>query len=277
MSFRDRNRFPDVFEPDHSHPMIDDFALRAQRQRAAQQPPGVPPVFPLPMRNHPMWSGNNELGQEQEFQLDANNRQTILKMNEWGFPQVWNVKLGMQVRDEDFDANDLTAIYAIVQAGAGGTVQEFEIDWNDGVSFNCAFNALTIIAARGGAANIPPNLRLRASIGTREVSSGLPVRTVPVGVVAAAATSSRFRVPAFARRMWLFNQSAVAGSDVYAANVILNFYTNPTTAVLAYTLPTARFLDFGQGIPLPLAASYFEIVNGSATEIVPSAVFEIGT
>lgn len=152
-----------VFGSDNSHTFQDDFALRAQRQRARQQPAGILPVYPLPLRNHAMWAGNNEIGQEVAFAPDANNRQTILKMGEWGFPEVWTIMLGI-VYTPDVPDISVFNIIANISAGVGGAVQEFRVDWNSGTIIRCVMNAVVITAEYSIAASVPSDLRLRATI-----------------------------------------------------------------------------------------------------------------
>ena len=75
---------------------------------AAPQRSGVPPVAPV-IPSSGWWTGNNQLGNEVAFAPDANNRQTILKLEEWGPPEVWTVSLFLTHEIAAFNAFDVTA------------------------------------------------------------------------------------------------------------------------------------------------------------------------
>lgn len=167
-----RPLFPPVFSPTESHALVDDFTLRAARMRARQQPPGVSQVYPVPLRNHALWSGNNELGRQAPFAPDANNRQMILKLDEYGEPTDWTIALGMQYAETILGGFDVTAE---ISFGIGGTTQTIEVDWRDGTILTLPCNAATVVAVYNlqdteSPPDVPDDLILRVTMARR--SSG---------------------------------------------------------------------------------------------------------
>lgn len=276
---------PPVFGPTVSHPLTDDFSLRANRARERQQPAGVPPVYPLHMRNHPQWSGNNELGYALPFEPDANNRQTILKMEEWGFPEVWTLCLGLDFDRSNWpDPPDTTAdfdITALIQFGIGGVVQEVEIDWHNGTAISLPMNALAVIAqynlpAGGGEgpgpSNPPPSLFLRASLSRGTLFQCAPTRSyfiedfpVDVGGLSGAVVN----IPPFAKTVTIV-PSVNDGADVFPA------YTLPNSQVMFRTDVAS---NFGNGLlieahPLSQFVEYLSIADSS---VGPPVAIDIPT
>lgn len=105
-------------------------------------PPNAQPVNVYTPPYGP-WSGNNQLGFEVPFESNANNRQTVLKMDENGPPQVWTVALGIE---------GITAVQggvsvtAEIDFGAGGTTQRVDVDWLEGTVVSFPANAINVQA-----------------------------------------------------------------------------------------------------------------------------------
>lgn len=278
-------RFPDVFEPDRSHPMIDDFTLRAQRQRAAQQPAGIAPVYPVPLRNHAMWSGNNELGRQADFAADSNNRQMIIKLNEWGEPQVWSVMLGIDYTPTNLPGLGFFNVIGEIVAGVGGASQEFEVDWVEGTIFSCPMNALVVSAKYeqigGTTLEVPPDLRLRATVARTPLSNAAsPTRTLisdeaPAGSFSPNATL----IPKFARRVTPIATFSGGGvfSTPYVASLSYAWQSNPSAPSSIGGFSGVDFLaGFGSnGIPIPPAARAITLVNGTGLDMRVAYVFHL--
>lgn len=258
-----------VFAPTVDKTMVDDFTLRAARLRSKQQPPGVPPMYPLPLRNHPMWSGNNELGMEVAFAPDANNRQTILKMDEWGFPEIWTVMLGIKYTDSLFPGPGFEVV-AVVNAGSGGATQTIEIDWVQGAVFSLPMNALNLVAQYQNADGVPSDLRLLVTLGRKPHGNHKPTRSIRQFDIAAAATSPNVRVPAFARNVQVLPLNSVTAASIYdaAANSRLVIDEDPNgVGTPAAVLRGDQLLAFGaDGVPIPRKGKYVHWINGSAVE-----------
>jgi hypothetical protein len=253
--------------------MVDDFSLRAARMQARAQPPGVASVFPLPMRVHPMWSGNNELGREITFAPDGNNTQMVIKLDEWGPPEVWSVMLGMSFDDENFaPASSGFAVTCRATFGSGGATQEVEIDWVKGTSFSATMNALNIVAIYTAAASVPDNLRLRVTLARGKICNIPPQRARTFGV-AGGALSTLIALPYFTKRVRLTGRS-IGLTDIYAATNSVNFYGTQDLGSVSAVIPADSFRYF-DGCPIPSFAKYIAYDNNGIPDISGDFICEL--
>lgn len=266
-----RPLFPPVFAPTVSHPMIDDFTLRAQRLQA-RSAPTLPMAQNVPLRQHPMWSGNNEFGFEAPFQPDATNRQMILKLGEFEHPKVWSVMLGADI---PFTSNFLSLfnIVAEVSVGSGGIVDQFEVDWSPGVAFNVTGNTLIINARYESNTSVQDGVRLRAMVGQGSIDGATPTRSFvlnqPVGV------GDPFRMPRYARSMQALPGSAFPGNNVWDALLLYHFMQNPTSGFVM-TLQGTQLLALGAKIEVPGSANFVRLDNLTAGSVPISLRFGLG-
>jgi hypothetical protein len=244
-------RLPPVFQADRDHPMLDDFSLRALRHQA-KQAPGTPIVAPIPVRQHPIWSGNNEIGRETAFAPDENNRQTILKMGEWGAPQLWTVTLGMDYsRPLAEPINTAFTVLAEIQFGSGGTTQTIEVDWRQGASVSVVANAIVVNAVypfqEVGGASTPTDLVLRASVGKRSSAGGAPTRSFTSQLFDNAASVSGFiRVPPFAKAIKIYPYSNILTVTHFQfyTSVLVQQSMGTDNSVNIIGFPATQFLSF---------------------------------
>ncbi len=279
-----RPLFPPVFAPTVSHPMVDDFSIRAARMRANQQPQ-VPATYSLPLRKHPMWSGSNELGQEKAFAPDSNNRQSILKLEEWGPPAVWTLHLGLIYTPTNLDvsppANQNFAVTALLDVGSGGAIQEVEVDWLNGTTVTLAMNALNVTAQYNDTTVFPQDLRLRATLGVGESTARPPTRTLvfgPISLVPSAGGNAFVRIPPFAKRVWVMCGAAgpTGPNPIYGADVKFTFARQNLSTARIATFYGTEFLAMSDGVPVPPLAQVLYVENGSANNLSsPRAVFEL--
>lgn len=271
---------PRVFAPTVSHPMADDFTLRALRHQA-KQAPGTMPVFPLPARQHPLWSGNNELGRETAFAPDANNRQLILKMQEWGEPMVWTVMLGLEYTPINLPGTGFWNVTAEVSAGVGGSTQDFEVDWLEGTTFSCPMNALTVTAKftqiAGTTLEVPPDLRLRATVARKPLSNASPpTKSFITDVIPdTIGISDPIPIPKFARRLTPVESFGL--SAPYAATTGYNWQSNPSAPSTIGGFSGDQFLaGFGSnGIPIPIAARALIVSNTAGIDTRIGLIFHL--
>ena len=257
--------FTNVDPPYDSNDLFGDQFERRARE-IQRMPAGAQPVIIIPGKSGP-WSGNNQLGNEQEFAPSTNNRQTILKMDEWGFPQVWTVQLGMTFSDS---TNAFFRVIAVVKAGVGGTTQTFEVDWTQGMAFSAVFNALNVEAFYGETTTVPNDIRLSVQIGKRSLSSARPTRTIEVHLTGLA-VSAQIRVPAFAKT---FTPVRVANADPYAGTQLYEFAINDVgTPNLVAALTGPQLLAMGGTLVLPNGANFLNFTGAVQSHF--NAVFEL--
>lgn len=260
-----------VFGPTVSHPLTDDFSLRANRSRERAQPSGVPSFYPLHKRNDPQWSGNNEIGIEQSFAPDANNRQVILKLEEWDFPEVWTLCLGI-VYDAAAYANQPNSgpftVVAQCDFGSGGAVQVVEVDWKQGVNISLPLNALSVIATysvlenEGGTIVPPSDLRLRATLVRGPLPGAMPTRSFLL--LADAAGEAACPVPPFAKALRLMPAAPFGIAtpfDFYSttdAVTLSPFEVSGQTVAAFHRSQFVEYIDFtnsvcGRPVAVPIA------------------------
>lgn len=273
---RNRSIFPPVFAPTVSHPMVDDFTMRALRQQS-KQPPGIPINYNLPLRNHPLWSGNNEIGNEVAFAPDDNNRQMVLKMEEWGEPRVWTGALGIAHSEL---TSGLLAVTAEIQFGVGGAVQDVSIDWLEGVTFSIPFNSIVISAVfASSASGLPNDIRLRATVGVGEKSGESPARSFQVPALVTGGLTVRstpIRVPRFARSVMVLDRSVGVNGSVYSSNFSLILQGNNAGSQVG-EITGDTLLNFAtDGYPLTRFANYVVLeARNPIVSVSPTVVFTI--
>lgn len=252
-------KLPAVFTPTVSRGMVDDFSLRAARQTNRAAPPGVPMQYDLPLRHHPMWSGNVELGRETPFAAAANNRQMVLKLEEWGAPELWTLMLGLEFTPATGGSNGF-AITAELAVGAGGTTQLVNIDWSQGATVTLPMNALTVTAVYDDATDVPSDLVLRATVARGALGLDMPP-TASTYVQVDAASQTTIEIPKFARRVFIID-SALAGSSAYNNNLEYFFNAVPGGVARLYTRGP-NLLTLGGSLPIPNGARFITIVNNT--------------
>jgi hypothetical protein len=195
-------------EPDMDQDEVFDDQFERRAHEIQRTPGQDRTVSTVPNKKGP-WSGNNNLGIERPFDPDANNRQTILKLPEWGFPEMWTLCLGLY-----FDINTWAPsgsnepafdVTAVIEFGSGGCIQTVECDWVNGATISLPMNAVNVIAQynfdeenEGVSPSEPPlDLRLRATLVRNQLSTILPTRTLKQPII----DGTVINIPPFARRM----------------------------------------------------------------------------
>lgn len=269
---------PPVFAAAVTHPMVDDFSMRAARMRE-RVAPSIASVFSLFKRTDPMWSASNELGGEVAFAAAANSRQMVLKLEEWGVPEVWTVTLGIVYDVNESLPTSSFNIVAKLDLGAGGAVQEVEVDWKEGTVVSATMNALTVTAVyQDPPTDVPPSLRLRATVSRGTVSSARPQRSFLSSVAPAANTTALISIPKFAK--------SVSPIAFQAAPAIPFTNASPTDPLVRYlflsnaevvgSFTGAEWANFAPtGMPIPPNARFMAALNGTAVPLQFWATFDL--
>lgn len=257
-----------------------------RRAHEIQRTPGSSnAVSVVPTKKGP-WSGNNQLGIERAFAPDANNRQTILKLDEWGFPQMWTLALGLTYDAEAYGSSGLVTgnfgVVAEVEFGTGGVIQYVEIDWKMGTSIVLPMNALNVVASfssvptEGGEVALPPDLRLRANVVHGALTQASPTRTIDL-----ATTNGSTLIPPFAKRFRLVPHEdpftfytqvdtvVLTGTNSASSNIVV---THTLSQFVGYIDIASQLVGAPTWIDIPEQARFL-FVNGSSDCL---AQFEIG-
>jgi hypothetical protein len=252
---------------------VDEVALL--RQRRDKQIPQVQLAYP---RNG-VWSGNNQLGVELPFQPDTNNVQTIFKLDEWGFPETWTISLAQRL-DRDLVAGEVFDAVGLIDFGAGGIQQSFEVDWVEGTIFSLPMNAINIRARWNEVALIagilpPDGMRISVQISKGATRHARATRTLFFNVIAGTSSDIR-RIPDFSKSVILTPINAASAAALYAATTSIemlanNTAVNPSLVALGSQLgPTSAFR-----IPVPALSHYFRITNAGAVDLQCATIWNL--
>jgi hypothetical protein len=220
-----------------------------RRSHEIQRTPGADnAVAIIPAKRGP-WTGNNQLGIERHFAPDSNNRQSILKLDEWGFPQVWTLSLGLTYDAFLYGAGGglagAFAVVAEIEFGTGGVIQVVEVDWLQGMSIALPLNALNVVASyssvpnEGGVPSLPSDLRLRASVVHGALYQSNPTRTLPV-----SADSPLILIPPFAKSFTIFPAAAVASPFAFYSSLGLIELLGTIAGDTVVRLQRSQFVEY---------------------------------
>lgn len=263
----------------NGYPMTSGDRLDQAAFAAARQDSGTPTVQ-LAHPRQGVWSGKNQLGVELPFELDANRMQTVFKMDEWGFPEVWTISLGITV--PPLVLNQLFDVSAEINFGAGGITQTFECDWVEGTIFSLPMNAINVrakINSLAFLAGVPPpdGIRISTLVSRGGIRHARATKTDFMGNLAVGANYVTLGappffapIPAFARSVIVTPTNPGDAANLYNAASYLQFLVNEQTAIPApiQTIPgnllgpTTSFK-----IPIPATARYFTFHNGGGAPV----------
>lgn len=214
-------------EPGYNQDEVFDSQFERRAHEIQPTPTAASGIPIVPSKRGP-WTGNNQLGIQRHFAPDANNRQTILKLDEWDFPKVWTLCLGLDYNADSYGSDGAITgsfgVLAEVEFGVGGVTQYVEIDWVQGATIVLPMNAVNVVASYTavpteiGVPALPPDLLLRANIVQGNLSQAHPTRTFEV-----SEDSPIIRIPPFAKSVTLYPSSAFGTGRPF------EFYTGTDT------------------------------------------------
>ena len=243
-------------------------------------PAGMPSVATVVPRQG-WWSNYPQLGEEQAFAPDANSRQTILKADELGPPEVYTITLGIFYSEQDWPgAGRAFEVEAEINFGAGGATQVVKIDWAQGAQISLPMNAVNVVATYNidsvAAPQPPADLRLSVMLG-RGPALGKSRWTdpTPSSLVALGQTPPR-RIAAFASRIRVIASNPAGAGLVFTAGNYLLFQGGPLTGdEQIASVRLDQYLNAnGQGILIPGQARYASVFNVSGSVANARARFQ---
>lgn len=246
---------------------VEDVAL--QEAKRDQGTPMVQLAYP----RKGIWSGKNQLGVELPFELNPTTPQTVFKMDEWGFPEVWTISLSLTV--PTLVAGQAFDLIGEVSFGSGGIVQNFEVDWVEGTIFSLPMNAINVRArwsALAAISGILPPQDCRVSViaarggirHARATATQGRAEVIPAGAFLGA-PGPFIRIPAFAKSATLVSGFGGVSTALYSATTFFQLYTNESSTVGNIEIvsipgsmlgPTASFK-----VPIPANARYWTLFN----------------
>lgn len=235
----------------------------------------------LDQKNGP-WTGSNYLGNYLEIEGSTSLRKSVLKMPEWGMPKVWTIMLGLDLTNINFNIGGVFGLVAEIAAGSGGTTQELEVDWVNGVCVSMPMNAVSVIVRYDQQlTSFPGNygtLRARVTLapGVRAGPDPILTKKAAGGSVAVGAFSTYLQIPSFARRLLIFD--GAGNETLWAPGVQIRFITTQVTGQPADIVQAAELHNaLPDGVNVPQYARWVRLFNGSLTDISePYYRFTIG-
>lgn len=172
-----------------------------------------PRVIPIPVADacpkEGIWTGNNCLGIRTTYNYAVQDRpQSIIKLPEWGFPEPWSVTLGVHYPASDVATPENFALVGYIETGVGGGMQEFQVDWKNGVTFSRVMNTLNLyvlaetIYPSLGPFNLPPRLQLSAM-----VARGTCVSNATRTLRGTLDTNGEYDIPSFATKVTIIGRT----------------------------------------------------------------------
>ncbi|MEO8900348.1 MAG: hypothetical protein ABI627_02390 [Polyangiaceae bacterium] len=243
-------------------------------RREAPEPSAAVFVQPTP---HGHWSSNNNFGSEVSFMPDANNRQRVIKLPEWGEPAPWTVSLGIDYSENAWPSGGSRGfeVVAEVTYGSGGATQTVLIDWIQGTSFSAPMNAISIDAIYSipffphGVQ--PSDLTLSVLLARGSTASSIPPSKSATGLDgqlfsildANTIADPPARIPKFGKRLFVMPLSRVDNEDLLTGNNYIRFFSAPDVNGLAFAVGTIQ-IDQAvllQGVLVPPYAKYVTLEN----------------
>lgn len=218
----------------------------------------APVVYTLTPPNGP-WSGSNNLGQVVDFSDNALNSQMILKLDEWGPPDMWTVSLGVD-RNDGGVPNIKFQIQAEIIFGVGGATQTVLVDWRNGTQLCLPMNAVAVHALygateAGGGFTLPPDLRLSVLVARGTARSFVAPTLTHYTDALSGVDNYQLPIPRFARRfkiVWI----DPAVSPIKATTRIL--VNSAVGGAIIEIYPTASLVNYAS----------FDLPNGAYNMIV---------
>lgn len=237
--------------------------------------PTVPVFAPLVARSGP-WSGDNQLGYQAPYGPNKRATQTILKLDEWGPPEVWTVSLYL-ISPPGFNG---FGIKARINFGAGGSTQVYEMDWANGAQVSLPMNACNVeaifenvdVTTEGNGIQ----LGVQLARGTRG-GNNPPIYTISDNFTLAAGGNELFALPNYARSIY------AVPAEITAADIAL-FYTGDLRVTLQSGIGIGAFptggisgLQLAQGVRLPVTrqSRIIGVINGTASQLTFALLAEL--
>lgn len=220
------------------------------------------------------WSGSNSLGNVVEFQPSADNRQMVLKLDEWGPPEMWTISLGLSNVPPSMNINEVFRITSEIEFGVGGATQIVETDWGNGMMFSVPMNAVNIAARYEFISEVLPSdytsIRLSAMISRGVTSSKYPAcKTINIPEIPVDGFFSG-KLPPFTRELeFRFDANnynpypALVGEATLVMGPGMNVAGHVSSSAATINLNNS-YLNDGWRYPTANNSIYYEFYTGSA-------------
>lgn len=250
----------------------------AKKYPSVNYPPAVPVVATITPRNGG-WSGDNQLGYMAKYGPDKRQRQTILKLDEWGPPEMWTISLFVDQKLELFNGFN---VKALINFGAGGSTQTIELDWLNGAQISLPMNAVNVVATFENVSVTTEGQGLSVGVQLSRGSRGgtiPPTRTLIEQFARTTGTiTDLIEIPNFARRICVAptDMTAAERAVFYSITTTLNLYAgNSGVGSIPVMIAGDRTEAGLLCAPVIKGARFFAVQNDGAQTIRFSAYAEL--
>lgn len=251
----------------------DGMARRTNENKPVREVPELQPVVAVQPSNG-WWTGSGNVGTEVAFAPDANNRQTILSLPEFGPPVEWTVSLyltpgNQAIRFAFFD------VVARIEFGAGGSTQIVEIDWLNGAQITVPANAINVIAEFRNVSGDTQGVRLGVQVARGRRGGNHPPRLTLFSDTLVHGTRVVFNVPAFATRIVAVPAGDTTdNTNFYTADFLLRTISGNTAGAFdVSSVNGTQILQAGGGIPVVGAARIVSADNNALVNDLPCTIY----
>jgi len=223
------------------------------------------------------WSGDNQLGRLAKYGPDQRATQSILKLDEWGPPEIWTVSLFVK---EDFRLFNGFDIKARLNFGAGGSTQPYICDWVNGAQISWPMNAVNVeaifanvdVATEGAGLSIGAQLARGSRGGT-----AAPRLTIAENLIVVHGTNSEtFDIPAFATRILFIPSDINSLGNFFAATTKIVLVSGDDSGAFDVAVGVGSHPDGGViAVPVSGSARKVLVVNEAAGNIAGSLIAEL--
>lgn len=218
-----------------------------------------------------IWTGDNQIGIMRPAKFDSTRRQTILKLDEWGPPEVWTISLYIQDANPLITLGDIS-IKAHIEFGVGGSSQVIEVDWENGTELSKVMNAVNVIAVFGETSDPDFGLNIGVQIarggrgGNRNVYNSLQ----RLQLLDATSETDYIQVPNFAAEFLIVPAGVTDPTNhdnVYGDDIILATYPGNQLVQPAIAMVTGADILKGRYLPVIAGSRYMKVINNSDNQI----------
>lgn len=262
------------------------FALRQHALLMKQMSNRVQIVSPIePLKGG--WSSSNNFGQSVLVETQSNVRKAVLKLPEWGMPETWTIMLGLDHSKVNYAGGFYYGLTAEIEAGCGGALQTFQVDWRNGTLITVPMNALSVVVKYDiGISDFAPpaagTIRVTSTVSRGARSGGNhPVRTIAASAsaltIANGAYSSYIEIPPFATKLALGARFGLLSSILVPGLSILWCVDNVSGTSIENVRAAHQLNCMPEGLMVPGGAYYVRLYNDTGSPIyVPNYRFTIG-
>lgn len=268
------NQFGDPASSEPGQADGEHMARRTNENQPVRQVHELQPIAVVQPSNG-WWTGSGNVGTEVAFAPDADNRQTILSLPEFGPPVEWTVSLYLTPGNQAIQFAFFD-IVARIEFGIGGSTQIVKIDWLNGAQITVPANAINVIAEFRTVSGDTQGVRLGVQVARGRRGGNQPPRlTLFSDILPHGGGRVVFNVPAFAARIVAVPAGDTTdNTNFYTADFLLRTISGNTAGAFdVSSVNGTQILQAGGGIPVVGAARIVSADNNAVAHDLPCTIY----